>query len=95
TLVSVGLANTDAASVVKLFPNPATNAVQLQIGLTQSDDLNLQLADVTGKLVMEQYLGEVNDKTFTLNLSTIASGVYYIRISGNNVNTVQRLVIEK
>lgn len=95
TLVSVGLANTDAASVVKLFPNPATNAVQLQISLAQSDDLTVQLADVTGKLVMEQYLGEISDKTFTLNLSTIASGVYYIRLSGNNVNTVQRLVIEK
>lgn len=95
TLVSVGLANTDAASVVKLFPNPATDVVQLQISLVQSDDLTVQLADVTGKLVMEQYLGEVKDKAFVLNLSTIASGVYYIRISGNNVNTVQRLVIEK
>ncbi len=95
TLVSVGLANTDAASVVKLFPNPATDVVQLQISLVQSDDLTVQLADVTGKLVMEQYLGEVKDKAFILNLSTIASGVYHIRISGNNVNTVQRLVIEK
>lgn len=95
TLVSVGLANTDAASVVKLFPNPATDVVQLQISLAQSDDLTVQLADVTGKLVMSQYLGEVKDKAFTLNLGTIASGVYHIRISGNNVNTVQRLVIEK
>ncbi|MFM2306431.1 MAG: hypothetical protein RLZZ367_1100 [Bacteroidota bacterium] len=95
TLVSVGIADVNALYSVKVYPNPASNTTQLQVNLTKADELKVEMVDVTGKLVYVQYAGVVKDKTFTLNLTEYAAGVYFIHVSGNNVNTVQRLTIEK
>ena len=71
-----------------LFPNPAVNEFNIVLpGITEQ--LNVQLLDLNGKLVLEQKF-----KTSTqIDVGTLPKGVYVVRIKGASVNLSKRVVL--
>jgi hypothetical protein len=59
---------------VKLYPNPASNTVQLDAGMLTG---SYELRDITGKLVA---IGEVKPGVNTLSLTGVATGMYLVRV---------------
>ncbi|MBL7918101.1 MAG: T9SS type A sorting domain-containing protein, partial [Bacteroidia bacterium] len=75
---------------VKVYPNPASNYVSVNIS-NVNDKTTLQVMDVLGKVVMERNnLEETNE----LNLTTLNKGVYFIRIKNGKENCINKLIIE-
>ncbi|MBI1185679.1 T9SS type A sorting domain-containing protein [bacterium] len=81
---------------VTLYPNPASNNVRLAFSLENNDQVQIQIVDLTGKVVMN-----LGSKNFTsgynsldINTSAITSGVYFINMVSDNTFATQRLVIE-
>lgn len=75
---------------VSVFPNPATNNINIQLNGTSN--VNAQLTDVTGKVV---YTGVINGSVNTINAESFANGIYTLRLQNeNNVQSVQ-IVIAK
>ncbi|HLP18667.1 MAG TPA: T9SS type A sorting domain-containing protein [Chitinophagales bacterium] len=95
TLLPVGIATVGQVNMFNVFPNPATNSVQIQISLNKAEELKMELVNIAGQVVMTRNTGNFKDNTFVLNLSEYAAGVYFIRLSGPQVNSVERLVIER
>lgn len=70
-------------SSVKLYPNPTSNVLNIEsLGNIQS----ISVLNVLGQEVLNE---EVNAATFTLDVSTLTSGIYVIktRIDGNESST--------
>lgn len=72
---------------ITAFPNP-TNAV-LNINITNFDEeLNVQLYDMTGKLI-ESLLYAAGQETSQINLEKYQRGTYYIKVSSpEEVSTI-------
>lgn len=61
------------------FPNPASNKINITNPLSYGENQTLQVFDSNGKKIMEQpVFGD--GKNIELNVSTIANGVYYIKL---------------
>jgi|GEM_PF-1291863 len=77
-----GNSNNAAATEVKLYPNPATT--ELNIELT-GDNSTVSIYTMDGKLLHHQ---TYNAGVSTINIATFAHGIYVIKVqNGNNVQT--------
>jgi len=79
-----------AATEISLFPNPATN--KLNINATKSIN-QITMFNCFGQLVFDKEVG--GEKTLTLNTSLYESGIYVIRINTRNNIITRRIVITK
>lgn len=73
---------------LSLYPNPAKDIVKLQVpaGLT---DIKIEVFDNTGKQIA-MLLSPEN----TIDVSNIASGLYLITITSNDIKTTKKLIVE-
>jgi hypothetical protein len=76
----------------KLFPNPATNIVNVAYGGSQTLNLNIQVIDMLGKQVYQSVFS--TQESPTLDVSSLDNGTYFVNIididSGNRI--VKRII---
>lgn len=65
------------SNLVKIYPNPFTNTLNVQGKKEMRKPLRAQLYDMTGKLVIEQTSYQNN---FSINVSAIPAGVYAFKL---------------
>jgi len=82
---------------ISVYPNPFTNNFTLNITTTQSENLNITLVDISGRLVKEinNEVVSVGAHTYTINTSNVQAGVYFVKIQNNNESTTIKLVCNK
>ncbi len=86
---NTGIDETPANStMVNVYPNPATNLVNINYTLNNNADVQLQVIDVTGKLVFSQNLGSQIAGSHTTQISksnlNLSTGVYFYTLKVNN-----------
>ena len=93
TFTLLGLTDALANQIaVSLYPNPASDNATLDInGLNQ--DAKIVVSDLQGRILSQDNINAGTTR-YTLNVSDMASGVYYIRIITNNVVSTQKLIVE-
>ncbi|MBO7277549.1 MAG: T9SS type A sorting domain-containing protein, partial [Bacteroidales bacterium] len=75
-----------------VYPNPANTQATLEInGLNQ--DAKVVISDLQGRILSQDSINAGTSR-YTINLSDMASGVYYIRIVTDNVISTQKLIVE-
>ena len=82
---TVGINETTGA-IVSLFPNPATDV----LNISNAANSNYVLMNVTGKTVAT---GSINNDKHTLDVSAFKSGVYVLKLTGT-VNESSRIIID-
>ena len=74
---NVGVVNaTKADKSISVYPNPANS--NLTIANIESTDLNIEIMDITGKVIKQQALNGASK--ITLDISNLSSGIYFIKI---------------
>src|SRR5690606_23712317 len=88
----VGLDENSLDAGVALYPNPASNVVNL-VNKTNISLEKMMIYDINGKLVSQTDLRTMQGQQ-AVDVSTLASGVYVVQIIGDNASTVKRLIKE-
>lgn len=77
---------------VKLFINPTTNDLTINLGMNPAESINYRIVNLTGQTILN---GELNKQTNIINLGYVLSGVYIVQIlDGNNVVSVHKVIKE-
>lgn len=78
---------------VSVFPNPATNNVFVDLALENvSNNVNLQVVDIQGRVVMTQNFANVKADKLQLNVANLNTGVYVINIRTEEGFTSARFI---
>lgn len=85
----VGMAELLSSGDARIFPNPATDKLYLQ---TTFDEIILQIIDLSGKVVLssKQYQSGLH----TIALNGLSDGIYFVRLTSQNGERVEKLVID-
>ncbi|UTW64180.1 T9SS type A sorting domain-containing protein [bacterium SCSIO 12741] len=76
-----------------LYPNPVEGQLFLQAA-GDAQNVNLELFDLNGQVVYQENLGEIsNGQTTTIGLESVQSGMYLVRITGDNLLWQDRVVV--
>jgi uncharacterized repeat protein (TIGR01451 family) len=87
----VGIADLETASIL-LYPNPATLSCTISVS-NMSSIYTAQLLDISGREVSN--LGVLKNGVQTFSVSTIAKGIYMLRLSDSQGRSqIRKLVIE-
>jgi aminopeptidase YwaD len=73
---------------VKIYPNPAKNVLNIELP-KHSKDFNVEISDMTGKLVLE------SKNKNEINISGVESGNYMVTISLNDEKISKKIIIKK
>ena len=75
-----------------IYPNPAQdNATMEIVGLDQ--DAKIVISDLQGRILSQEAIS-AGETRYTINVSNMASGVYYIRIVTDKAVSTQKLIVE-
>ncbi|MBO2012246.1 beta strand repeat-containing protein [Hymenobacter negativus] len=80
------------APAIALFPNPATAVTQLDLSQLPTGSYQLSVLDATGRVVLSAKLEA--GLAHALELNTIASGTYTVRVQGAGISLTKRLIKE-
>ena len=98
----------NAAPVIKIYPNPASSFITVELSGQLSDDVILSVFDINGRMVIDempfaksqanalsaqQTAHQHSIGSIVINVGTLDSGIYLLRVSSSSFLTVKRLVI--
>lgn len=88
---NVGIDEAQAAQF-QIYPNPATGAVTISIS-GQNGMVEISVVDINGRTVRSEALQCDSDCVKKMNVEDLAQGAYFVRIVGENVNMVKKLIV--
>lgn len=79
----------------KVFPNPATDNVNLHISSDEAGEAQLFVMDMAGRILTEEQLYITNGYvTHQINVSGFAAGQYLVKIAMDGKTSFRRLVVQ-
>jgi len=72
--------NDDNNSDFLIYPNPATDKVQVKLSKPASDNVLLYLHNLSGKMVMQKTLHLKSNDNFIFDVSTLSAGTYIVTL---------------
>lgn len=79
---------------VNVYPNPATDKLNIDFGDYFIKDINIEMYDVVGKKVSSQEINETNN-IFELDLENCNNGFYLVNITVNGFQVTKKVLIQK
>jgi YHYH protein/type IX secretion system substrate protein len=79
---------------VTIFPNPATDLIAIQISGLLKDDLQLNLYDLTGRIIKSSTLNQ-GSTIWYIDTQTLYTGEYILHISNDEIAITEKIIIMK
>jgi len=87
----------DPASVKSLtvVPNPTSGTLLLNLSLENAADVRIEVVNALGQVLQTLNIGKVNTLNQPLDLSTLATGTYTLRVTVDGETAQRRVVVQK
>jgi PKD repeat protein len=94
-LTATGIANTDGEKAFKLYPNPATDLISIQLSdASKFAPQWIEIQDAAGRTISREIAKDMTaNGRKTLDVSTLANGVYQIVLSTKDARFVRSFVV--
>ncbi len=89
-----GIGNSSTDENIKIYPNPTGGNLQVEINLKQKQNLQLEILNISGKVLRSLPIAKATDKKFPLDISEFPKGFYMIRISGDRTSIIKKVILE-
>ena len=79
-----------------VFPNPASEQINLQFPENAQGYHEIQMSDLSGKTVLNQQIDLIstgNTQIHEFDLQQLPTGIYILTVSGETYHAVQRVVV--
>jgi hypothetical protein len=85
----------DVVNQVNVFPVPAQDVLSVRFNSNVYQNITLRVVNLTGQVVLTQNAGTVKPgaHTIPMNVSNLASGVYFLEIGNETANQVVRISV--
>jgi hypothetical protein len=94
--MAASITSKDNKATIVLYPNPATNEVNLDYNSDMEQDATISIIDQAGRLAMNKpvHLEEGLNST-RLDVSVLPAGFYFVRLVTGDGNITAKLIIQK
>lgn len=96
TSLTAGLSAFSNANEVKIYPNPTGNSQQVFIAF-ENEITTISAANIytiEGRNISTLELNKQSDNQYTMNISTLSTGIYFVDIKTENGTYRQKLLVE-
>jgi hypothetical protein len=89
---TLSVENFDNDDVMKVFPNPSTGMVNVQIK-KYFGKVAIQVIDITGRQVYSSENEDFNGEK-SIDLSSLNKGIYILKIKGDSLNFIEKIILK-
>lgn len=86
--VSVG--EIEAIDRIEIYPNPASSHLHIKLAVDPIQHTQLTITNLSGQEVLKL---ELTETATELDINSLQSGIYFLRVQGNSGITTQKLVV--
>ncbi len=79
---------------INVFPNPTSDLIAIQVGELVTDDLKIELIDITGKTISETKMAKGSSVAY-FDVQTVYEGTYLVKISNNQNSSTTKIVVSR
>lgn len=76
----------------RVFPNPASGHVFLDLKIPSQHPVNIDVLNVMGEKVYHRTIDKYNEQGVQLNIAPYKSGVYIIKVQSGNYTMTQKII---
>ncbi|MEP1487113.1 MAG: T9SS type A sorting domain-containing protein [Algibacter sp.] len=76
-----------------IYPNPAKNIIELKFSRTINNIINTSIYNIQGKLILDSK-NNIQNSEIQLNVSSLKSGIYFLKVNDGISKITQKLIIE-
>ncbi len=93
---TIGVNEQKSSDGLSIYPNPVKDFAIIDFEIKQSDNIEIKVMDILGNEVLRYNKGNLGTGyyRYNLNLGSLNSGVYFVRVAGSNINLMERLIVE-
>jgi hypothetical protein len=88
---SVGFASEETARIAKIYPNPTTGTINIQLGDIDGN-VEVMVIDMTGRILSRET--RMNPNNVEMDLTGFASGIYSIKVVSENNSSEVKVIKE-
>ncbi|MFT6983150.1 MAG: hypothetical protein ACJAUD_001921 [Crocinitomicaceae bacterium] len=90
-----GIDDLDTKSTFRMYPNPTNTVAFIEADFDSNSEVQISLIDMAGKEVASKNYGVVNaGSKLPINTLSLETGVYLVKVTVNNIEMTQRLIVE-
>jgi hypothetical protein len=90
---SIVLNRNNQTTTVNVSPIPATDVLHINISNTDTQTpVTFAVVDVVGRTVLSETQTPNGNNSYTLAVGNLSAGIYFLRVSVNGVDTMQKWV---
>lgn len=91
----VGIDEQKLFTDVNIFPNPAQDQLNVSLFLSQTNDVEIHISDMVGKMVYKNQFDDTAPGTrqFQINTSALQPGVYLMQVRAGNESVVRKITV--
>jgi PKD repeat protein len=94
-MISTGIVQNDKPEILGLYPNPATDFINLSYSLMKNSDLSVIVYNMAGQPVMtENISGQQGNNMARIETSSLSQGFYMMIITDNSGNRIVKKFIK-
>jgi hypothetical protein len=91
----VGIADNEERQVVSLYPNPASQVINLVICRSEAAPITMEIVNLTGQTVVKEDLGIISGScTKSIPVDQMGKGSYFVRLISPTGISVNKLMVE-
>ena len=80
---------------VSIYPNPSTNNFNISFGTETSENVNITMYDMIGKLVQNSsFTSHVGENIIRLDIKNSPTGMYFVKVSNGKQEVIKKLIVE-
>lgn len=95
TQYSVSSKEVENIKELKVFPNPATNELQISLGLVQDEMVQYELTDISGRIVKTWQAATSKEAVTTHDVSELTNGIYILKVTAGQHSKTEKIVISR
>jgi hypothetical protein len=81
---------------VELFPNPASNNLTVRAYLNTPGEVNVSVANAVGQTMISRTFNESSNMlSENIALDNLSNGIYFVTVSSNGANQVEKIIVNK
>ena len=94
TISGVGINDLTFVDGINVFPNPATDVLNIAFELNSNQDVTLSLVSIDGKVVNTISSNNTSKVNETINTSNLSTGLYVLNITSNEGVYTRNIVVK-
>lgn len=90
-----GIANVNINAVTKIYPNPASSTLYVELLLPNAVNLDISLVDVSGREVAQLFngTGKSGNNNFSFDRPTVPNGSYFVVVKANSQTIKNQMIV--